>query len=369
MIYLNHAATGYPKPDAVVEAMARTLAAPPTNALRSTAADADDLPRQWRQAMARVLHTAHHERITFTSGATDSLNRLIGGLGLHHAIVGADSHNSVLRPLYNLTDIHHVDVVATNDIDRPERWPEAPAGDTLLAVAHCANASGTIHDIPRICCEAHRRGFTVVVDAAQSAGCIPIDTDGWGIDAVAFTGHKALCGPPGTGGYYLRPGIALHPTLFGGTGRDSSIIRYADDEWEYEVGTPNRPGMAALKAGIDQVLHISVEAVFKKVHRQTQLLIKQLRALDRLTVYSPGGHCQGPIVSFNVDGLLPSDVGYMLENAYGITTRTGLHCAPLTHREWDTAPHGTVRVSLAYTTTDDDLQALVTALNDICNSL
>ena len=369
MIYLNHAATSYPKPPAVVEAVMHALTAPPVSALRSTASDNDELSDQLRQSLAALLHTAHPERIVVTSGATDSINRLIGGWGFTHAVATADNHNSVLRPLYNLKAIRQVDIVETDIIDTPDLWPDEMGGGAMLILPHCSNVTGAIHDIRRISAEAHRRGMTVVVDASQSAGCIPIDADGWEVDAIAFTGHKALYGPPGTGGYYLRPGIALRPTLFGGTGRDSSIVEYKGDDWEYEVGTPNLPGMAGLKAGVDLVLEHTVERIFQQVQAKTLWLIRELNSINHISVYAQGGKCQGPVVSFNIKGLLPSDVGYLLENAYGITTRTGLHCAPLIHRQLGTAPHGTVRVSLSHQTTDDELQALVAAIREICQGL
>ena len=370
MTYLNHAATSYPKPPSVIEAMVRVLQAPPVSALRSTAGDDDDLPRQLRQALAAVLQTKHPESIVITSGATDSINRLVVGLGIPDAIATADNHNSVLRPLYNQPAIAHVEIVEdVSVIDTPARWPSQWRGRRLVVVPHCSNVTGHIHDIPSICAEAHKRGMTVLVDAAQSAGCIPIDADGWGADLIAFTGHKGLFGPQGTGGFFFRPNTPLRPTLFGGTGRDSSIVDYAGKEWEHEVGTPNTPGMAGLKAGVDFVLSTSVESIYRQVQEKTQRLIQQLDRLDKVTVYHAGSPRQGPVVSFNIEGLLPSDVGYLLENAYGITVRTGLHCAPLMHQTLGTAPHGTVRASLSHLTTDADLDALVDALHEIVQGL
>ena len=212
----------------------------------------------------------------------------------------------------------------------------------------------------------------VLLDAAQSAGCIPIQAEEWEVDIIVFTGHKGLFGPQGTGGFYIRPSVSLRPTQFGGTGRDSSIIRYEDGDWEYEVGTPNIPGLAGLKAGVEYVLQVGVETIFGQLQQQTQWLIAQLKGIPKIRLYNGGyhgGESQGPVVSFNIDGLKPADVGYILQNAYGITTRTGLHCAPLIHQQLGTAPWGTVRVSLSYHTTQDDLQALVDALQDICQGL
>ncbi len=364
MTYLNHAATSHPKPQCVIDAMTAALRNAPSSALRSTAAECFSIT-QLRKKTGELLHAEDHERIFFTSGATDSLNRLVGGLGMT-ALATTDNHNSVLRPLCNMGKLGRT--------AEPRLLAEALKGAQgdgcrLLVVPHCSNVTGEINDIEAICHWAHKHDMLVIVDAAQSAGCIPIDVDKWGVDMLAFTGHKALFGPQGIGGFYVRRGIDLKPTVFGGTGRDSSIIKYEDGDWEYEVGTPNGPGLAGLAAGVDYVLNAGVDKIFEKGQAQANHLIDWLRQNSHVETYSPGGERQGPVVSFNIRGLLPSDVGYMLQNAYDITVRTGLHCAPLVHKTLHTDPWGTVRASMSLHTTDEDLQTLMDAVGDICNSL
>lgn len=369
MIYLNNAATSYPKPPSVVEATIGALRTMPASALRSSLAD-DQLLPTLRERLGKIFHIADTRRIYLASGATDALNRVIGGLDVP-AIVATDNHNSVLRPICNRRGNSGYQFTSlTPDLESlREMLNNKPQPGTLLVVNHCSNVTGHIHDMARICQLAHEHGLLVLADVSQSAGCIPIDDDGWGIDLLAFTGHKALMGPQGTGGYYVREGIDLRPTMFGGTGRDSSIITYEDENWEYEVGTPNLPGLAGLSAGVEYVLRQGVHHIFEKEQAQANWLIKALRSVAGVTVYSTGGDAQGPVISFNIKGLLPSDVGYILQNSYGITVRTGLHCAPLIHKELGTAPQGTVRASLSCHTTDADLQALADAVGEISRSL
>ncbi len=413
MVYLNNAATSFPKPPSVVQAVTEALANAPVSALRSNLAESDDVLTDLRRKLGTLFHIADYERIYFCSSATDAVNRVLGGLRLSSIKVAKDNHNSVLRPLMNDTRY-----LTTTDLEgeldtRPltpsnlegkssDTRPLTPSnlegeqsysfngeyltvspsfgggtgeagtgtGEALLILPHCSNVTGEIHDIRQICHEAHRQGRLVMVDAAQSAGCIPIDVDGWGIDILVFTGHKALFGPTGTGGYYVRRGIDLRPTQWGGTGRDSSVIRYDDGDWEYEVGTQNAVGLAGLRAGVDYVLERGVENIFRRLQTETLWLIHALQEMPRVRVYSARDDAvQGPVVSFNIEGLHPADVGYILQNSYGITVRTGLHCAPLIHEDLGTQPDGTVRASLSDFTTHEDLIALAEAVGDICQSL
>ena len=361
MIYLNQAATSFPKPPAVVEAVAGALQEMPAGALRSTRADSHDPAPARRTLMASLLHTPHADRIFFSSGATDSLNRLIGGLGPVRMAVLSDNHNSVLRPLFNgvgrLPDV----LISVDQVEHLEAdW---------LVVPHCSNVTGTVYDLARLCRTAHARGAKVLVDAAQSVGCVPVDVEGWGIDALAFTGHKALYGPQGTGGYYVSPDVALRPTVFGGTGTDSSILQYDEDAWEYEPGTPNGPGLAGLLAGVRYVMELGVEHIQQQLQSAIVRLIAGLERLPYVKVYPSVSGVQGPLVSFCVGKLQPADVGYILQNVYGITVRTGMHCAPLAHRCQGTAPYGTVRVSLSTFNTPHDIDALLKALAEITSQL
>lgn len=359
MIYLNNAASTYPKPPVMISAMTEALRREPLSSLRSTLSSERPIEDLLRSELAELLHCTHSENIHFTSGATDALNRLIGGLTPMRVALTSDNHNSVLRPVYNNEGIkEHV------LLDDPFEL-EHLSGIDWLILPHCSNVTGHIHNIAEICWMAHNKGTKVMVDAAQSLGTEPFEVDKWNVDAVAFTGHKALFGPQGTGGYYIRPGIRLRPTQYGGTGRDSNIVEYGEKDWEYEVGTHNGPGLAGMAAGVKYVLDRGVEAISASLRSETNWLIGELSQLPKVSCYSKLGDNQGPVVSFNIHGLQPSDVGYILQNTYGITVRTGLHCAPFCHRKLGTQPFGTVRISLSIFNTHDELEQLINSLLEI----
>ena len=386
MIYLNNAATTWPKPDAVAEAMATTLHQSPPNAYRSTDNAADTLGEVLRKRLATLLGIPHPNRIFLSSGATDSLNRLLTGLPLaeKRILVTATEHNSVLRPLWNHPQLRRqtevipcdkygkVHITAVEDMLKKSN--NAKGG--LLVVNHCSNVTGCIQEVASICHLAHHYGMLVLVDVSQSAGCTTVDAAGWDCDALVFTGHKSMLGPQGIGGYYLRPEIPLIPLLYGGTGRDSSRLTYEDGDYEYEVGTPNAPGMAGLLAAIDYIQGYGIERIKDKMRRLTHLLINELCSINGVTVYSQECHVkniitdltderQGPVVSFNIHGLTASDAGYILANSYDIILRSGLHCSPLIHRYLGTAKGGTLRTSLSVMNTEEDVRALVDAVREL----
>lgn len=352
MIYLNNAATSFPKPRSVINAVSEALEQPPVSPFRSNSAGSVDVLGDLRRKLGRLFGIKDTDRIFFALNATDATNRVLGGLKCRSFDCSPSNHNSVLRPLANnfaVSDQGQYDLTLQN---------------------HCSNVTGEIIDVRQVCSEAHRRGQIVLLDTAQSAGCIPIDVDGWGVDILIFTGHKSLLGPMGTGGYYVRRGIDLRPTEFGGTGRDSTVVKYHSGDWEYEVGTQNLPGLAGLSAGVDYVLSRGVDNICNKERELTLRAIAELRKMDHVALYTaPEDERQGPVFSFNIKGLLPSDVGYILLNSYGINVRTGLHCAPLINRQLGTMPYGTVRVSLSDFTTREELQALVSAVGEIASSL
>ena len=351
MIYLNNAATSFPKAPAVPAAVGDALSAPPPSSLRSNA-PGEDVMTGLRKALGALFHIADWERIFFASSATDAVNRVLAGLEVRSVQAGPENHNSVLRPLMN--GVLRVD--------------PAGNGPSLHIVNHCSNVTGEIRD-PGELRYALEPGTLLMVDAAQSAGCLPLDVDGWGIDILVFTGHKALLGPTGTGGYYVRRGIPLRPAQFGGTGRDSRVLKYAEGDWEYEVGTPDSAGLAGLKAGVDYVLEQGVDRICAREGELTRRMVEGLQGIPRVRLYLPQAGDQGPVVSFNIDGLMPADVGYILQNSFGITVRTGLHCAPLVHRLIGTDPHGTVRASLGAFNTAADVDALCDAVREISASL
>lgn len=366
MIYLNNAATSYPKPAAVVKAVQRALVRPPEGQFRSGAAGEEaETSALLRERLARLLGAAEPSRIYFTSGATEALNMVIRGLCLEKSPVLATEaeHNSVLRPLYN-GGADSVGIVPCRKDGRvdirayEEKLKERPRA---VFVNHCSNVTGAVQDLGVLCGLAHNAGAIFIADLSQSAGAIPLCLQSEGVDIAVFTGHKSLWGPQGTGGFYIRPGLRLKPLLYGGTGKDSQRLRY-DSDWEgYEVGTQNSPGMAGLLAGVTELLETGVERIHEKEQKQMEQLFERLKAIQGLELYAPEPP-EGPLLSFNVAGIPAQDTGYILSHSYGIITRVGWHCAPLLKVH----PQGSVRISPSYFTQDEELDILVQALTDLC---
>lgn len=361
MIYLNNAATTYPKPACVLEAHAQALAAPPASQYRDAGGGPDPFTA-CRENLGRLLGIQVTDRIFFTSGATEALNILLRGLPLRGGRVAVTplEHNSVLRPLYN-TALEPV-MLPCDALGRvqPADVAALPEDCTLLVVNHCSNVTGAVQDMAALAYEAHRRGMLFLADVSQSAGCLPVCADEWGADALAFTGHKALYGPQGTGGFYVRPGVALRPLLFGGTGRDSAKLIYQEGEYEYEAGTQNAPGVAALNAGVGWVLGQGVTQIARQEAALSLRLRQGLADTGGVTLYGPPGG--GPVVSFTLAGLTPADAAYILHGTYGIVLRSGLQCAPLIHHRLGTEKGGVLRASFSCFTTEADVDALLAAV-------
>ena len=375
MIYLNQAATSWPKPTCVLEAHAAALSAVPAGQFRGGASlEETDIMEACRKKLGALLNVADFDRIYFSSGATDAANAVICGLPLQgrRVLATQTEHNSILRPLLNRKDrVGRVDIVPCDEagwVD-PEKMEAMLDKDTAAVfVNHCSNVTGMIQDPCALAEIAHRHGTLLVLDAAQSAGCVPVDADAWGVDALIFTGHKSLFGPQGTGGYYVRKGLPFLPYRYGGTGRDSKRLTYEAGDYEFEPGTQNLPGIAALKAGVEFVLEEGVEQIARKEQALMQRLREGLDAILGVRSYG-GAKKSGPVLSFTLDGLKPADAAYILEGSYGIRVRAGLHCAPLIHRAMGTDGVGTIRASVSAMNTDQDVDCLISAVREIAGSL
>lgn len=371
MVYLNQAATTWPKPQCVLDAHTAALYAPPAGQFRGGSSADGDPAEACRAALGRLLGVAATERFVLTSGATDSANALVVGLPLagRRVLVTQTEHNSVLRPLLNLEGCaSRVDVVPcdADGIVSPEAVEAMLREDTAAVfVNHCSNVTGAIQDMPAIAEIAHRHGALIVADLAQSAGCVPVDADGWGIDALLFTGHKALFGPQGTGGHWVRPGIPFKPHRYGGTGRDSRRLTYGDGDYEFEPGTQNMPGIAALRVGVEYVLVRGVDAVMARERALMARLRDGLLAIPGIVVYGGERSGMGPALSFNLSGFSPADAAYILFGGYNIAVRAGLQCAPLIHEVMGTAERGVLRASVSDMNTEDDIDRLIQAMREI----
>ena len=374
IIYLNNAATTWPKPPEVLEAVRQSLALPVFGSGRTTGSQGEDYITLAREALSGLLAADPPEHVIFTQNATDSLNVLIQGFlagetGCHVITTELD-HNSVLRPLHELERQGRIRLTVLpfeNGSVSPDAVRAAITPDTrLMVTAHGSNVLGSVQDVGRIGETLHDHGVYFVVDGAQTAGHIPVDLGNLPVDAYVFTGHKGLLGIPGTGGFYLRDPESIAPLRYGGTGTDSfSLFQPREMPERFEVGTHNYPGLAALAAGVNYIASIGVEAIAEKAERQTAFLIGELKEEPNITVYNESPVL--PIVSFNIRGMENDDVGFILARAYGIVARTGLHCAPLVHRAID-GGRGSVRLSLSWFTTDEECRTAAKAVKEIARN-
>lgn len=375
IIYLNNAATTWPKPPEVLEAAKQSLALPVFGSGRTTGSQGEDYITLAREALAPLLSADPPEHVVFTQNATDSLNILIQGfLAANgdgcHVLTTALDHNSVLRPLHEIERQGRIRLTVLpfeNGSVRPDAVEAAITPDTrLMVTAHGSNVLGSVQDVAGIGEVLHDRGVYFIVDGAQTAGHIPVDLGDLPVDAYVFTGHKGLFGIPGTGGFYLRNPDSIAPVRYGGTGTDSfSLYQPREMPERFETGTHNYPGLAALAAGVNYIASIGVNAIAEKAERQTAFLIRELKEEPNVTVYNESPTL--PIVSFNIRGLENDDVGFILARVYGIVARTGLHCAPLVHRAID-GGRGSVRLSLSWFTTDEECRIAAQAIKEIARN-
>ncbi len=379
MIYLDHAATSFPKPAAVSAAVQHYLCAVGANPGRSghsLSAEAARIVYETRAAVAELLGVGDARRVIFTLNATAALNQAMSGFLRHgdHVITTSLEHNSVMRPLRHLSQTLQlsVDVVVADRLGRldPGAFRTALKPQTrLVIVNHASNVVGTIAPLGEI-----RRAIGAVpllVDAAQSAGAVPIDVDGLGIDLLAFTGHKSLFGPQGTGGLCLRPGIEIEPLMHGGTGSGSdSDAQPSALPDRLESGTPNGPGLAGLGAGVAYVAARGIEAVQAHEGDLRRELITELQKITGVEIVGDTGlEEQLPTVSIRLPGMVPNELGYLLDRRYAIMTRAGIHCAPAAHRTLGTFPEGTVRLSAGLMNSVEEMRQAVAAVAEIASEI
>ena len=373
MIYFDNAATSWPKPPCVAEAMARFLAevgANPGRAGHRLAVEAARLVYGAREAVAELFHAPDPLRVVFGANATDALNLALLGLLRpgDHVVTSSVEHNSVMRPLRALeaqgVAVTVVPCSAAGELD-PEALEAALVPATrMIVLTHASSVCGTLLPVAEVGGLARRRGLLFLLDAAQTAGAVPIDVEAQAIDLLAFSGHKSLCGPMGTGGLVIgeRADVtALTPLKYGGTGSRSE----REEQPEFlpdrcESGTPNAVGLAGLAAAVRWVQERGVERVRDHERGLTAELLAGLSAIPGALVYGPGdAGRQTATVSFNVAGLAPSEVGLRLDEEHGVLCRVGLHCSPAAHRTLGTFPGGTVRFGLGVFNTSAEVARAV----------
>lgn len=372
LIYLNNAATSWPKPAAVMDAVREFLSLPVFGSGRTTGSQGEDYVLSAREAVSRILGAGQPENVAFTLNATDSLNTLIQGFMTGkrqggHVLTSALDHNSVLRPLTEYEQQRRIRLTILPFSDGyvdPDAIASAIGPETrLMVMTHGSNVLGSVQDIRTIGEILHDHGVYFIVDGAQTAGHIPVNLADLPVDAYVFTGHKGLLGLQGTGGFYVKDPESIAPVRFGGTGTDSfSLLHPRGVPERFEAGTHNYPGLAGLVAGVKFIEEIGVAAIGEKAKKQASYLIDALGKEELITLYHD--HPGLPIISFNIHGLQNDDAGFILSKRYGVIARTGLHCAPLVHEAIDGGV-GCIRLSLSWFTTDEECRIAADAILEI----
>jgi cysteine desulfurase / selenocysteine lyase len=379
LIYLDHAATSWPKPSEVMRAMAEFLERAGGNPGRSghrLSIVASRIVYDAREALAELFHAPDPLRIVFAQNVTQAINTALLGLlapGARVVTTGME-HNAVMRPLRALERAGVLLTVVPCRHDGsldPARMADAIGPGTRLVVStHASNVTGTLLPVGEIARLAHAAGALMLVDAAQTAGVIPIDVQALDIDLLAFTGHKGLQGPPGTGGLILGDRVdaaGMDPVLRGGTGSNSEFEEQPTDLPDrFESGTPNGAGIAGLGAGVRHVLERGVEAIRAHEVALTRMLLDGLEEIPGVRTYGPEDALQRTaVVSCTAADRRVSEVGFRLDEEHGILCRVGLHCAPAAHRTLGTFPEGTVRLAPGPRTTPDDIRRTLAAVRGI----
>jgi len=378
-IYLDNAATSWPKPEAVYRAVDdyhRKLGAPAGRSSYREAAAIERLVGSCRQKIARLIGAADARQIVFTLNGTDALNMALHGLLSpgDHVVTSVCEHNSVLRPLRFLAEQRQIAAtyVGCNSpgIVDPDEVRRAITPQTrLVAIVHASNVTGAIQPVAAIGQIAKERGIPVLVDAAQSLGYLPVDVSALGSDLLAAPGHKGLLGPLGTGLLYLSAEIAerLVPLRQGGTGtRSDQDVQPLTLPDRYESGNLNVPGIVGLEAGVSHILQAGIERCRTSTEQLTSRLLAALAEMPLVTIYGPRQSAQRVgVISLNVQGYDPRELASLLDANWSIQTRAGLHCAPRMHAALGTAPAGTLRLSVGHFTTEAEIDAAIAAIREI----
>jgi cysteine desulfurase / selenocysteine lyase len=377
MIYLDNAATSFPKPEGVYVALdhfARHTLANPGRAGHKMALAAERTLDDGRHRLNRFFNGRAPERWVFTLNCTDALNMAFKGVLNEgdHVITSDLEHNSVSRPLVAMAEARHISLTripadASGTIDPAAIIAAFTPKTKLVAITHASNVLGTVQPIRDIGKLVRNRDALFLVDAAQTAGVIPVDVQGLCIDLLAFPGHKSLLGPTGTGALYVGTRAHLRPWREGGTGGDSSTPTQPTDFPHYlEGGTPNVLGVAGLIAGLDFVEQRGLDAIR---HHEIALCDRFRMALVELHGFDVFGHGDPTrrvgAVSFRSDLIPTSDLGAILDQSFDIAVRPGLHCAPYVHKAVGSYPDGLVRVSPGPFNTTADIDAVIAALREV----
>ena len=375
-VYLDNAATSWPKPPEVIAAMQAYLengGGSPGRAAHGKSLASARMVYETRDALSSLFNATSPDRVIFTKNATEAINLLLFGFlnPGDHVIVSSMEHNAVMRPLRQLESRGVSLSVAACDscggLDPLTIKTALTPRTRLVLLVHASNVTGTLLPIAEVANIAREAGIRFAVDAAQTAGVHPIDVQSGGIDFLTFTGHKSLGGPQGTGGLVIGPDVDLRPLMFGGTGSASeSENQPAFLPDKLESGTLNAIGIAGLGASLAALTEFGVENVLAHERKLMKLFRDGLKEMPDIEVYGPENTAESVgVLSLNVASRPCEEVGMELERNFDILTRTGLHCAPAAHRTIGTFGRGTVRFSVSRFNTESDIHAAIEALSKI----
>lgn len=382
LIYFDQAASSWPKPDGVAQAMleaVRDFGANPGRGGHQLSVKAGRVVEETRASIARLFAIRDARDVIFTSNATGALNQAIKGFTWNRGdeiIATTYEHNAVRRPLeflrqHNGVRLHYIqpDVNGRLDLDVVEQTINEHT--KLIVATHVSNLTGVILPVAELGQLASQHNIPFLVDASQSAGVIPIDVQAMNIDLLAFPGHKGLYGPQGTGALYIAPHLDLQPLIHGGTGSYSELAdQPAVRPLRYESGTLNTPGIAGWQKGIQFVEEQGVPNIWEHEQALTRYALEALKQIKDIMIYGPDEHTvRAPVISINIAGIDPQELAAILDEHYDIAVRAGLHCAPLAHQSVQTDPDGSVRISFGFFNRREEIDQLIQALVEIRQGL
>ena len=342
------------------------------------ARDAEELIYLTRKSVAKLLGAKKAGNIVLTSNVTESLNLILKGF-LNNGdgvLTSSIEHNAMWRPLHSLQRDKHINIhtfhcTTEGTVDLQEIKEQLGKDIRLLALVHGSNVLGNVFPLDEIIRLAHERDIPVLVDAAQTAGVFPLDIEALDVDFLAFTGHKGLLGPTGTGGFYIREGLELRTLKEGGTGTISkSPFQPNSVPDRYEAGTMNTVGLVGLKAGAEYLLETGIDIIRGHEIALMTKMLAGLARIENMEVYGTGNaHLRLGLVTFNIKGVNPYDAAFWLDQHAGIMVRAGLHCSPQAHKVMGTLEMGALRASVGCFSTMQDVIHLLEAMEDCTKSL
>ena len=376
-IYFDNASTTFPKPKKVIDSIYNYMVNIGGNANRSSSSNSLETSKilyNCRNKVSDFFHFNKPSNVIFTNNITTSLNILIRGIVRNgdHIISSTMEHNSILRPLHDCKDSMNIDLTLIpalkNGYIRPcDIEKEIKSNTKLVILSHASNVTGTIQNLEEIGLICKKHNIFFIVDSAQSAGVLNVFFDTLHADAIAFTGHKSLLGPQGIGGFIISDELnnICHPIISGGTGSESHLLHQPDFlPDKFECGTMNMPGIIGLSSSIDYINSIGLNTIHEKLIYLRSNLLEGLMNIDDLQVYGDMNNANSTTcISINYKDVDAAELSYYLNNN-GVQTRSGLHCAPLAHKTIGTYPTGTLRLSLSYNNTIDEVNTVLKLLNN-----